>query len=55
MHGLFVIVKTQHKLYLDCLMLGVRCLGQLLLEMGEALLSRRQVSALPGKLLLQLG
>ena len=34
---------------------GVLCLGQLLLEMGQALLSRRQFSALLGKLLLQLG
>jgi len=36
-------------------MLRLLCLGQLLLEMGEALLSRRQVSAFPGELLLQLG
>ena len=50
-----VIVKTQNKLYPDCLMLALLCLRQLLPEMGELSLSRRQVSALPGKLLLQLG
>ncbi len=49
------MVKTHNKLYLGCLMLGVLCLGQLLLEKGKALLSRRQFSALPGELLLQLG
>jgi len=40
---------------LASLMLGLLCLGQLLLEMDKALLSRRQVSALPDELLLQLG
>ena len=40
---------------LGCLMLGLVCLGQLLPEMGELLLSGRQVSSLPGKLVLQLG
>ncbi len=50
-----VIVKTYNKLYLGCLMLGLVCLGQLLLETCDLVLSRRQVSALPGKLLLQLG
>ncbi len=49
------MVKTQNKLYLDCLMLRLVCLGQLLTQMGELLLSRRQVSGLAGKLLLQLG
>ena len=49
------IVKTYNKLYLDCLKLGLLCLRQLLPETGELLLSRRQVSAHPGKLLLQLG
>ncbi len=49
------MLKTQNKLYLGCFMLGLLCLGQLLLEMCELLLSRRQVSALPGELLLQLG
>jgi len=53
--GVFVMLKTQNKLYLGCFMLGLLCLGQLLLEMCELLLSRRQVSALPGELLLQLG
>jgi len=36
-------------------MLGLLCLGQLPLEMRELLLSRRQVSALLGELVLQLG
>jgi hypothetical protein len=50
-----VIVKTSNKLYLECLVLGLTCLRQLLLEAGKLLLSRRQVSAPLGKLLLQLG
>jgi len=54
MQGL-VILKTQNKVYLCCLMLGLLFLRQLLPETGELLLSRRQVSALLGKLLLQLG
>ena len=55
MQGFFVMVKTQNKLYLDCFMLRLVCLGQLLTEMGELLLSRKQVSDLAGKLVLQLG
>ena len=50
-----VVVKTYNKLYLDCLVLGLLCLRQLLPETGKLSLSRRQVSALLGKLLLQLG
>lgn len=42
-----LIVKTQHKLYLGCLMLGVLCLGQLLLEMDE--LSRKTGQCPPGQ------
>ena len=52
---LFVTMKTHNKLYFGCLMLAVLCLGHLLLETGKAFLSTRQVSALPGELLLQLG
>ncbi len=47
--------KTGRQPDLGCLMLGLLCLRQLLPETGELSLSRRQVSALPGKLLLQLG
>ena len=49
------MAKTQNKLYLGCLMLGLVCPGQLLTKMVELSLSRRQVSGLAGKLLLQLG
>ena len=55
MQVLFVKMKMHNKLYLGCLMLEVLCLGHLLLETGKAFLSTRQVSALPGELLLQLG
>ncbi len=53
-HYLLIAMKGG-SLDLASLMLGLLCLGQLLLEMDKALLSRRQVSALPGELLLQLG
>jgi hypothetical protein len=53
MQLLFVTMKTHNKLYLGCLTLEV--LGHLLLEKGKAFLSRRQFSARPGELLLQLG